>query len=546
MSRNRKRWLIGIGLFLAAVVVAVFIAASIAARRFEPYVREQAIKYMQERFNSDVELKSLRIHMPKAPPPLRLLFNKGRGGIARVEGEGISMRYRGATGGPPLFSIRKFHFDVNLGTLLEPQKIVPAVFLEGMEIHIPPKGELRSLSPEKAAEKREAESNSKASNVLIERVNIKDATLVLLPRDKKKVPLDFAIHQLQLTSVGAGLAMKYDAKLTNPKPPGMISSQGAFGPWVSGEPGDTPLSGDYNFANADLGVFRSIAGILQSTGSFEGTLSSINARGEASVPDFRLKRSGNPVPLKTRFEVLVDGTNGDTILKPVRATLGRTNFTTSGGIIKHERERRRAIGLNVNMPKGNLQDVLRLAMKGEPFMTGVLKLNSKIQVPPLSGKVVEKLILDGSFEVSDSKFLRSTIQEKIDGLSRRGQGQPKNGEIDEVVSNMSGVFHLDEQVITFRSLYFEVPGAAVALSGSYNLEEDVLDFHGALKLQAKVSQTVTGWKRWALKPVDPFFAKNGAGTFLRIKVEGSSKEPKFGLDRTKKNEGPTEAGVTGR
>jgi len=47
-------------------------------------------------------------------------------------------------------------------------------------------------------------------------------------------------------------------------------------------------------------------------------------------------------------------------------------------------------------------------------------------------------------------------------------------------------------------------------------------------LQAKVSQTMTGWKHWLLKPVDPFFAKNGAGTFLKIKVVGSSKAPKFG------------------
>jgi hypothetical protein len=42
---------------------------------------------------------------------------------------------------------------------------------------------------------------------------------------------------------------------------------------------------------------------------------------------------------------------------------------------------------------------------------------------------------------------------------------------------------------------------------------------------------MSGWKRWALKPVDPFFAKRGAGTFLKIKVDGTSREPKFGLDR---------------
>ena len=35
-------------------------------------------------------------------------------------------------------------------------------------------------------------------------------------------------------------------------------------------------------------------------------------------------------------------------------------------------------------------------------------------------------------------------------------------------------------------------------------------------------------------PVDPFFAKDGAGTLLKIKVDGTSREPKFGLDRGRK------------
>jgi len=44
---------------------------------------------------------------------------------------------------------------------------------------------------------------------------------------------------------------------------------------------------------------------------------------------------------------------------------------------------------------------------------------------------------------------------------------------------------------------------------------------------------MTGWKRWVLKPIDPFFSKQGAGTLLRIQVVGTSKEPKFGRDRGK-------------
>ena len=102
--------------------------------------------------------------------------------------------------------------------------------------------------------------------------------------------------------------------------------------------------------------------------------------------------------------------------------------------------------------------------------------------------------------------------------------------MDEVVSYMTGEFRLQNEALTFRSLAFGVPGAHVQLAGGYNLANDALDLHGNLRLQSKVSGTVSGWKRWALKPVDPFFSKRGAGTFLNIKVDGTSQHPKFGLD----------------
>jgi len=323
--------------------------------------------------------------------------------------------------------------------------------------------------------------------------------------------------------------MKYDASLTNPKPPGKIHATGTFGPWRAGEPDETPITGDYLFEKADLGVFAGIAGTLHSSGRFEGQLSAIKARGQASVPDFRLRRAGNPVPLFARFAVLVDGTNGNTILQPVTATLGSTNFTTSGGIIKHEANQPRAISLDVAMPNGNLRDVLRLAMKGSPFMEGRLVLKTKIDIPPLTGKVREKLELDGSFEVLEGKFLHSTIQDQIDRLSQRALGQPQNPDSDQAVSQMMGTFHLENGVIRFHKLSFGIPGADLDLAGDYNLDSDAIDFDGTLKLRATVSQMVTGWKKLALKPIDRFFEKQGAGTFLHIRVDGTSKAPKFGV-----------------
>ncbi len=240
--------------------------------------------------------------------------------------------------------------------------------------------------------------------------------------------------------------------------------------------------------------------------------------------------AGHPLPLSTTFEALVDGSNGNTTLQPVRATLGHTKFTTTGAVIKNEEYSKRSITLEVNMLNGDMRDLARLAMKGPPFMDGFVNMKSSIDIPPLAGTVKSKLRLDGTFDVHGAKFLNSTIQGSIDQLSRRGQGQPKNEAIDQVISNMQGSFHLEDEVMTFRSLAFEVTGADVSVSGKYDIAHDMLDFHGALKLNAKLSQTVTGWKRWLLKPADPFFAKHGAGTFVRIRIEGASHQPRFGVD----------------
>ena len=96
---------------------------------------------------------------------------------------------------------------------------------------------------------------------------------------------------------------------------------------------------------------------------------------------------------------------------------------------------------------------------------------------------------------------------------------------------MTGVFHIEDQEIVLRSVAFRVPGAAVDMAGRYDLDEDIVDFAGTLRLDATVSQTMSGWKRWVLKPVDPFFRRNGAGTFVKIKVGGSSKAPQFSGSR---------------
>jgi len=529
---KRKKWALGIGLIAVVAMVTLVIVASVMAHRLDPYIRQQVVLYLQERFDSQVEIETLRVSLPQASS-VRMLLTHRRGAWASVEGSGVLLRHKGRRDIPALFAMKSFQLNVDLAGLFDHTRVVQDVRIDGMEINIPPKSERPSFT--QSGDGQASSEESSQDSVVIQEVLITNSRLTILPRDPKKVPLTFELHQVLLASAGKSVAMKYVAALTNAKPPGEIFSKGSFGPWAAADPGDTPLDGEYDFDKADLGVFAGISGTLHSTGSFNGTLSSIDVTGEATVPNFALKMSGNPVRLTTRFQVHVDGTNGDTVLKPVVGTLGTTTFTTSGTVIKNYSADRRTISLEVTMPMGNLRDVLALAMKGAPFMEGQLRLKTKIDIPPLSGKVREKLLLDGTFEITGGKFLKSSIQDQIDAMSRRSQGQPKNEDIDEVISQMGGRFKLENEVIQFTPVSFSIPGSGIDLTGSFDLDQNVLDFEGTLRMQAKVSETMTGWKHWVLKPLDPFFSKQGAGTLLNIKVEGTAENPKFGLNRGKKD-----------
>ena len=84
-------------------------------------------------------------------------------------------------------------------------------------------------------------------------------------------------------------------------------------------------------------------------------------------------------------------------------------------------------------------------------------------------------------------------------------------------------------MLELPSVTFDVPGAAVELNGHYALRPETLEFHGNLFMDAKVSQTTTGFKSMLLKAIDPLFRKNGR-TVIPIKIGGSRNDPSFGLD----------------
>jgi hypothetical protein len=435
-------------------------------------------------------------------------------------------------------------------------------------------------SAQQSAQKPGEDRSHGKIKILVGEIDVDHADLVIENGKPGKLPLDFVIQKIRLDSVGPGRPMRFHAILTNPRPTGDIDSTGDFGPFNAESPGDTPVSGQYTFRHADLSTIKGIGGILSSDGGYQGQLNRIVVDGTTTTPDFRLDIAKHPMPLNTKFHAIVDGTNGDTYLQPVDGWLLNTHIIAQGEVVHTAGVEGRDIRLDLTVDPGRIQDALLLAIKAQPpLMTGQVHVHAKMDLPPGPASVTDRIRLQGSFDLIDAHFTSDKIQSKVDELSLRGQGKaqqanqegaamkkgaaqnaaaqnaaPQNNPAPattapattasggpaaqsqdqsptaNIASEMRGTFTFGSSKLTIPTLDFRVPGADIALQGSYTLNGQTLDFSGTARLDAHVSQMVTGWKSWLLKPVDPFFAKDGAGTLVPIKISGTASHPDIGLN----------------
>ncbi len=169
-------------------------------------------------------------------------------------------------------------------------------------------------------------------------------------------------------------------------------------------------------------------------------------------------------------------------------------------------------------------------MIGGALLFVVLTIAIRIDIPPGKGDIADRLKLDGEFHISLAQFTQLDIQNKVASLSRRGSGETVAESSGTVASDFTGKFVLEDGVMTFSNLTFEVPGASVYLDGTYTLHDQALDFQGSLRLNATLSQLTTGWKKALAKPFNKLFEKEGAGTYVPITVTGTGSDPHSKMD----------------
>lgn len=276
--------------------------------------------------------------------------------------------------------------------------------------------------------------------------------------------------------------------------------------------------------------------------------------GKTDTPDFQVKVSGHKIAWHTQFHAIVDGTDGNTYLEPVHARFLLSSLIARGYVVRAQGEPGHHTYLDVTTDHARVEDLLRLAVRTDPpVMEGRVALHTKVDLPPGSEDVAHRLRLQGNFALVNARFSSDKIQSKVDQLSLRSQGEVELANEQAraptalvVRSQMSGDFNLVDATLNLSNLHYDIPGAHIKLDGIYTLDGAKFNFTGTADMQATVSRMVGGWKGLLLMPFDKVFAKNGAGTEVPLKIDGTKSAPHFSLDlgrQTPKKGQPVGIGV---
>jgi hypothetical protein len=488
----------GLGLGLAAVFLLAF---------FWPFRRETVIKELEDESKSRVTAGSF--HGTYFPYPGCVL-------------EQIVFQHNPKSDTPPLMTVNRITIKGSYAGMFA--RHVSLVLVEGMHILVPPPGSEQFETPQR-------------SSVVIDDIIANGAILEVASRQAGNPPVHFTLHGFNISNVGGPDSASFRATLSNPEPPGEITTTGKFGPWDADHVGRTAVSGEYRFEHAELGAFRGISGLLASSGKYTGTLEHIEVEGSTDVPLFAVTQSSHQTQLSTQFHAVVNAENGDVFLQNVNANFRQTTIWTQGSIAGEAGQAGKTTSLAMYSKDGRIQDLLLLFIKSPRApMSGIVTFKAKVSVPPEKRPFLEKVELLGDFGIDDGSFTKSGTQQGVNYLSQGARGekthQADNDDTDpqNVLSDLKGHVLLKNGTATFSSLSFRIPGALAQMRGTYNLISEKIDLRGTLQTEAEISKTTHGIKAVILKVLDPLFKNKPGGYIAPVKITGSYDHPQFGLD----------------
>jgi len=490
----------GPGKVLLIIVAAAICVAALIGASLWPFSQARVIQNLREASDSEIAIRSF--HRTYFPYPGCVL-------------EGVTFQH-GTPQNKPLISTDKVTIEGTYGGILA--KRIHRITAEGMRVSIPPLGTGQDF-------------HTTPSKLTVEEFVANGAIVEFESFDSAKEPLRFDIHEAFLQNIAPSGPFSYRVKVHNPEPPGEISVQGKFGGWNHNDAGQTPLSGEYTFEQADLSVYDGVAGKLSSSGKFGGPLEHIDISGTTDVPDFEVTSAGHPVHLMTKFDAYVDGIHGDTFLKRVDADFWKTHIVAEGSIARSPNGISKTAILDFNGSQARIEDLLQLFVQAKrPPMSGTVTLRARVEVPPGDDRFLKKLKLEGRFGIQSGAFANPATQKGVDQLSAGARGQKDPPDPETVMTDLTGQVDAVEGVARFADLSFGVPGATARMHGTYNLLNYKIDLRGQMRVDSKISNTEKGGKALLLKMIEPFFKKKKKEEIVPVRISGNYNHPSFGLD----------------
>jgi len=503
-----RRLIITVISFSVLAGVAIFMLAT-----HWPYTRQSIIDALQEQSARTVEIQAFR--QTYFPP----------GCVA----DGVQFLHRVHKNKPPLITIRKLVIRGSYLGLLRFPIWIDKVLVIGLHMSIPsrtPGGERSDVSPLTASKS--------GKSVLISQMTADDAVLEFQPAKPGEDPFVVRIRRLALAHIGSKDRFSFRTVLSISKPPGEVRAAGTFGPWNEQDPGRTAASGDYTYNNADLGVFRGIAGTLSSKGKFTGTLGRLQTDGETDLPNLHVDDASHNVPLTTEFHAIVNCTNGDTYLQSVNARFWQTSATLAGAVAGKEGETGKTVAVDFSTNRGRIEDLFRIFVRAKQApISGSVNLRAKVQVRPGPQPFLLKLRMQGDFGIRDGEFRNADTQASINHLGESGRGESKKQQDDDpgtVMSNLTGHAVVEDGIVTFTNLSFRIPGGLAQVYGTFGLISKKVDLHGVLRTTGAPADATTGFKSLLLKVITPFLKKKRSLTVVPFKITGTYDHVSVGLD----------------
>lgn len=497
----------------AAVAVIVAAAVALEVRRLtllNTQVRVELEAWLSHRLASDVTIDRLDVSLlPKA----------------RVRARGITIRVPGRPDLPPFVTVASWSGTAQL--TYRGIRHFEQVSLSGVRITVPP----RRMADLRSSTRPRREGRGRPPSFSIDRLDADRVAVVVLPRDSTREPHAWDVRDLRMTQFSFDEATPFEATVDTPLPTDRATVTGTVGPWPRGDFDQLPLAGSYAL-NGRLDGVPGMTGAIAVRGRALGTLDRLATSGEVTSPAAGLEGAhGAALPMTAVYEALFDATNSDVRLSHIRLTIGEAAMIASGQVIRAAGASSRALSLRVrNASARGSVDLLRLILDPAP-VRGALDFDVAVEMQAADRPVLDRLSISGRFDLRQARFVDDTVQGALDAVSARGLGTP--GTVTpKVPIDARGTVRFSGGDLHLQRASLAVPGAEVEGGGTYTLGRDIVAFRGVAKLQARLSQTQRGVKRWLLKPFNPLFARGGAGTRLVLTVSGARATPEVDIDLT--------------